>query len=144
MGFNDPLSFEHYKIILKNVSWSSLWNPGHVYDWLLLWMHMAGFAVLISRTPLARRLEFWFFIAQPLLFPFAIFGMPMVPLLAQRILAGTLNRKDISNIPFVWCTAHPVWVATSLVIALCLRGAVLRWAWTSSRGQISNEVGAPA
>jgi len=125
MGFNDRLSPEHYQIILNNVSWPAFFDFGHAYDWLLLAMQITGLSILLRRTPLVR-IEFWFFACQPILFPFAVLGIPMLPMLVSSALRGRLDREGIIDIPFVWCTAHPIWVLTSITVALLLRGKVLR------------------
>jgi hypothetical protein len=126
MGFNDFLSFEHYQIVLKNVSWSSFFDFGNAYDWLLLAIQITGLFVLFLRNPHFVRMEFWLFACQPIVFPFAFLGVPMLPMLITTFLSGRMDREDIIDIPFVWCTAQPVWVLASITVAFLSRGGVLR------------------
>src|SRR5687768_1126846 len=49
LGFNDPISGEHYRIIIGNFHPSLLWKPARLYDLLLLIMQITGMKLLWSR-----------------------------------------------------------------------------------------------
>src|SRR5436190_956531 len=38
MGFNDPLSPEHYLIILRHFPFAEILHPAYAYEWLLIAM----------------------------------------------------------------------------------------------------------
>jgi hypothetical protein len=133
MGFNDRLSAEHYGIVLKNFTFGRFAEWVYLYDWILLAMQIAGIALLLSRQPSARKAEFWFFAAQPLLFPLALLAVPMIWLMPKNFVEGHVCRQTITDIPFIACTAHPLWVLTAILIAVILRKDVFREEWLRSR-----------
>ncbi len=130
MGFNDQLSPEHYGIIVSNFRVQTLMDLDYLYTWFLLAMHGWG-AWLIVRQPNGnlcglRR----FFVVQGLLFPVGWIGFFVLPWTLRSVAEGRLDREGIIDIPFIAITAHPVWIATAMLIAFGL----LR---TSSRSLVS-------
>src|SRR5688572_25895982 len=64
MGFNDPLSMEHYRIMIRNFRVTALLRWEYAYEWALAAMHMLGAWLLLS-PPFGNRLYTrWFFIVQ--------------------------------------------------------------------------------
>jgi hypothetical protein len=116
MGFNDPLSAEHYWIILSNFRFGKLLAPSYAYSGLLLIMHGLG-AWLIIRVDQPGFARFrWFFALQGLLFPIGWLGLLLLPQTISAILNRTLDREGMTDIPFVAVTAHPIWIATAIII----------------------------
>ena len=122
MGFNDRFTAEHYGIILTNFRIQTLFELEYLYEWFLFAMHLAGARLLVSSVYYDRRKTRWFFISQAVLFPFGWLGFVCLPGIVAGIAQLTLDREGFIDIPFFWCTAQPVWIATSLIIAFSLPG----------------------
>lgn len=119
MGFNDPLSREHFAILLGHFRLGSLFMLERIYDWALLVMQSAGAWLLFSKPQGGHRTTRWFFAAQPLLFPVGWLGFVILPAYIFDFFFGNgFDREDVIDIPFVWCIAHPVWIMTSLLILI--------------------------
>ncbi len=116
MGFNDHLSAEHYRIILSHFRFDKLLAPSYAYSGLLLIMHGLG-AWLIIRVdgPGLARIR-WFFAMQGLLFPIGWLGFLLLPQTVSAIMNRTLDREGMTDIPFIAATAHPIWIATAIII----------------------------
>jgi hypothetical protein len=137
MGFNDRFSAEHYAIALSRFSVQTLLSFDYAYSFVLLGMHGWG-AWLILGQPLshARRIR-RFFAAQAMVFPLGWIGLFVLPWTLQCVFRGTLDREEIIDVPFIALNAHPVWLATAMIIALSLRrGSVL-----STRSALVDEPG---
>jgi hypothetical protein len=116
MGFNDPLSLEHYAIILSNFRLTTLFTAAYAYAWVLLGMHAVGAGLLLRSRHLGKARVRWFFAVQGVVFPLGWFGFLAIPLTLGPILTGTFDREGIIDVPFVTLTAQPVWLLTALVI----------------------------
>ena len=125
MGFNDRLHGEHYLIILRNFSPTDLLSPECVYEWILLVAHLVGAGILLNCRRVGPRLCRWFFLAQAAVFPVGLLALPFLPFLVASVFTGGMDREGFIDIPFIAATAHPVWVVTSLTIAMALRGTGL-------------------
>lgn len=133
MGFNDPLSWEHFWIILSNFRPQVLLTPAYAYTWLLLAMHGLG-AWLIARTDrLSRPRIRWFFALQLLLFPFGWLGFIALPMMVGWLFNGTFDRETIIDVPFISITAHTVWIGTAAVLVLASWRANIRTTTSSER-----------
>ena len=135
MGFNDPLSAEHYRIIVGNFQVMDLLKPEHVYEWILIAAHLAGAGLLLSSW-VRPRFTRWFFALQAVVFPIGVPSVFLLPLFLLELLRGTpMDREGFIDIPFIVFFAHPVWIATSLIIVFALRGPGLGLAgvWTAIR-----------
>ena len=126
MGFNDPLSAEHYWIIVQHFRPAELLKPERAYEWLLLAMQGTGAALLLSRSGISVRLMRWFFAAQVVIFPLGLLLCWMPPIfLFFSLTSGGLDRECYTDFPFVASMAmiaHSTWVLSSLIIAYALRG----------------------
>jgi hypothetical protein len=122
MGFNDPLGAEHYLIMLRNFSPTNFRKPEYIYEWVLLAAHVVGAGLLISCGPVCRRATRFFFAVQPILFPFAILGLLVLPSIIVSFFAGRMDREGFEDIPFIIAVTHPIWVVTSIIVAFALRG----------------------
>lgn len=132
MGFNDPLSLEHHLIMLRNFRPSDLLRWEHVYEWILAATHIAGFYLLAMGSRISTRIVRWYFAIQPIVFPFGIPAILVLPLITFGFIYGRgADREGFVDVPFIIVTAHPMWVLTSLYIAFALRGEGLglRGAW---------------
>jgi hypothetical protein len=125
MGFNDPLGLDHYRIIIRNFSPSLLIRPEYFYEWILCAAYTIGCALVFSRTRFGTRSTRWFFAIQALIFPFAWLGLAALPIILKDIFTGRMDREGFIDIPFLWVTAHTVWVITSVLIALVMPGESL-------------------
>lgn len=122
MGFKDRFSSEHYQILLRNFRVRALFQLEYLYEWLLLAMHVAGVALLWSPRHQGRPHTRWFFAAQAALFPFAGLGVVLLPWIIHEMATLSLDREGFVDIPFIWCTAHPIWVGVALAIAFAMPG----------------------
>ena len=122
MGFNDLLSAEHYGIMVRNFSFAALLKPEAAYEWVLLAMHAVGAGLLFFGNRVSLRLTRWFFAIQALLFPIGIPALLILPLIVMGLVTGDMDREGFIDIPFIICTAHPVWVLTSFTITILMRG----------------------
>jgi hypothetical protein len=125
MGFNDPLHAEHYLIMLRNFRPSELLKLEYSYAWLLFAAHILGAGILLSSSGETSRRCRWFFVAQAALFPLGFVALPFLPSLVFGVFTGQMDREGFVDIPFILAVAQPVWVITSLMIAVALRGAGL-------------------
>jgi hypothetical protein len=64
-------------------------------------MQGTGLVLLTSRKLSARRKEFWFFAAQPFLFPFAFLGTPVLIAVLRDFVVSRVDRETMSDIPFI-------------------------------------------
>jgi hypothetical protein len=122
MGFNDPLHAEHYLIMLRNFSLKDFLKPEYIYEWILLAAHIVGAALLLSCGPACRRATRFFFVAQAVLFPFGVLAVPGLPFIAAEFFTSRMDREGFVDIPFIIAVTHPIWVVTSIIIAVALRG----------------------
>ena len=120
MRFNDRFSAEHYGIIVENIRIQTLFDVEYLYEWFLLAMHLTGARLLMSSVHFGRKQARWFFLSQAVLFPFGWLGFFCLPGIVAGIAQLSLDREDFVDIPFVWFTAQPVWIATALIIAFSL------------------------
>lgn len=122
MGFNDLLSAEHYGIMVRNFSFAALLRPEAAYEWVLLTMHLVGAGLLLFGNHVSLRLTRWFFALQALLFPFGVPALLILPLIVMGIVTGDMDREGFIDIPFIICTAHPVWLLASFSVTILMRG----------------------
>lgn len=125
MGFNDPLHGEHYLIMLRNFSPTDLLRPEFVYEWILLAAHVLGAGILLNCRRVSSRLCRWFFLGQAAIFPLGFLALPFLPFLVASFFTGRMDREGFVDIPFILAVAHPVWIVSSLTIALALPGTGL-------------------
>src|SRR6185369_6078220 len=78
-----------------------------------------------SCGPICSRLARWYFVAQAVLFPLGVPALFLLPSLVASFFTGRMDREGFVDIPFILAITHPVWVVTSMIIALALRGAGL-------------------
>lgn len=116
MGFNDPLSPEHYRIIISNFRMGTLLTPVYAYAWILLSMHVLGGWFVWHLERVTSRGFRWFFGLQGLLFPMGWFGFLSLPLTVLFVAQGKLDREGIIDVPFITLTAQPIWIATAMAI----------------------------
>jgi len=125
MGFNDPLTAEHYLIMIGNFHITDLLGGKYAYEWLLAAAHLAGAFLLLSAR-FSTRVTRWFFAAQTVLFPFGLLAIPIfVMMLFGYFTGGRSDREGFVDVPFLMITAQPVWVMTSIYLTFALRGEAL-------------------
>lgn len=125
MGFNDPLYWEHYLIILRNFRLADLFKPRCVYEWVLALAHIGGVVLLLLSLRISSRLVRWYFAVQALVFPIGIPAVAILPMAGVGSLFRPMDREGFIDIPFIIVFAHPVWVLTSLFIMFAMRGEPL-------------------
>lgn len=126
MGFNDPLHGEHYLIMIRNFSPTDLLSPECVYEWILLAAQVAGAVILLNCSRWGARFCFWYFAGQAAVFPLGFLALPFLPVLVGSFLTGRMDREGFVDIPFILAITQPVWIVTSLTIAVRLRGTGFR------------------
>ena len=112
MGFNDDFSVEHYGIILENVSIIGTFEFMEAYEYVFLGIHLLAIGLLLRNKPI----QMWlitFFAIQPLIFPWGFLGILYVPIYLKMGLALSLDREMFIDNPFVWLTAHAVWIVAA-------------------------------
>jgi hypothetical protein len=133
MGFNDRLSLEHYGIIIRNFKPSLLFRSDYLYDQILFASYAIGLVLIFSHRFSGLRSTRWFFAIQGLLFPFAWAGLLAFPIILFSVFTGQMDREGFIDIPFLWVTAHTVWLTTSLLIAWRMPGEPLGFRATSNK-----------
>jgi hypothetical protein len=122
MGFNDPLGWKHYLIMVRHFRFAAFLKPERIYEWVLFAMHAAGALLLfMSKTPLRARVARWFFAVQPLIFPLGVPSILFLPVFVFGIFSGT-DREGFVDLPFILCATQPVWLLASYAIMPRLRG----------------------
>ncbi|MGV3533037.1 MAG: hypothetical protein ACO1QR_11760 [Chthoniobacteraceae bacterium] len=122
MGFNDPLSAEHYWIMVQNFDVADLFRTERIYDWILLGMHGLGAWLLLSARYSASRLTRWFFAFQPVLFPLGLlFSLFSYAMIFSALIGDLGDRETFIDLPFVIAVAQPVWVVSSMIIFFAMR-----------------------
>lgn len=122
MGFNDPFYPEHYLIALGNFAPWRAFERENFYEWLLAIAHIAGIYLLLNSGRISTRSVRWFFAAQPLVFPFGIPAMAILPMFVYGATRGPLDRESFVDIPFALMITQPIWLLVSIYIACTLRG----------------------
>jgi hypothetical protein len=113
MGFNDPLTREHYGIILRNFRPANLINVRFRFEWAFLTVQLIGACFVFSKS-LANRAARVFFGAQLLLLPVAFLGGLVLSDDLPALLTGTMDREGFTDIP-CWgvLISMPIWCAGS-------------------------------
>jgi hypothetical protein len=127
MGFNDPLSLEHYRVLVSNFRFQSLLAPAYAYTWWLSAMHAMGGWLLYNAGRLNLPHIRWFFGLQVVLFPMGWLGFLLLPSTLLSIAKGTFDREGFIDVPFIALTAHPIWIGTAMII--------LAMSWVASTGK---------
>ena len=123
MGFNDPLSAEHYWIMVQNFDLADLFEGNRIYDWVLLLMHGIGAWLLLSSRYSASRLTRWFFALQPVLFPLGLlFSLASYVMIFSAFVGDLGDRETFVDLPFTIAVSQPVWVVSSVIIFFAMRG----------------------
>ncbi len=126
MGFNDRFSAEHYSILVRNFSLGALFQREWFYEWILAGMHLVGLILLLSGFGYGRRFTRVFFFAQAVIFPFGWIGFPFLPGFLANLAALKLDRESFIDVPFLWLTAQPIWIALAVTIAFLMPGEPIR------------------
>lgn len=139
MGFNDPLSAEHYTIIVRNFRILDLLRWQHAYDWLLLAAHVMGCALLLAGTRVSTRAVRWYFAVQPLVFPIGLVFGWVTPLILLSLAHSPMDREGFIDVPFVAFYGQTCWVVVSLILVFALRGPGLGLAnaWRAFRAGVT-------
>ena len=122
MGFNDPLSAEHFAIMIRNFSPTNFLRIEHAYDWLLFAMQAAGAGLLLAAPRVSVRATRWFFASQAAIFPLGLMFCWLPPVFAFGIFTSSMDREGFIDIPFIPAVAQGTWVLTSLILLFALRG----------------------
>jgi hypothetical protein len=141
MGFNDPLSWEHYGMMVQHFRPVALFRWWRWYDWVLLGMQIMGATLLWRRNTTSARNTRSFFAAQPLFFPLGVPSMLILPFILFNHLLGDLgDREGFEDVPFSLMIAQGSWLWASLIIAVAFHGpkpSVREWLyglWSRLRG----------
>lgn len=116
MGFNDPLSFEHYAIIASHVSLTQMVAHLSAYHWVLLMMH--PLALLVVWRAVLRKQLTYFALLQFLLFPLGLLGLPFLIGIPFYALQQQADRETFLDGPIVEALTQPFWLLT---LALAIR-----------------------
>lgn len=122
MGFNDRFYVEHYLIILGNFAPWKFFEREHFYSWLLATAHIVGACLLLKSGRISTRSVRWFFAIQPFVFFLGVPAVAIVPMFVYGMIRKGMDREDFVDMPFAIMVAHPIWVLTSIYIAIALRG----------------------
>lgn len=110
MGFNDPLSFEHYAIIASHASLQGTLAHVSAYDAVLLLMHPLALIALwmASQRSHLKTLA----LTQFLLFPLALLGLPFLIGIPVYALLQQADRETFIDGPMVEALMQPFWLLT--------------------------------
>jgi hypothetical protein len=122
MGFNDRLSLEHYGIMMRNFRPTLLFQWEYFYEWILVAAFGVGCVFVWSHDRFGSPGFRWFFGAQLVFFPAGWFGFLFLPSVVRSMIAGTMTRESFTDVPFLWGTAHTVWLLTSILILIATLG----------------------
>jgi len=122
MGFNDPLSWEHYGIMVRNFRPADFFRTEHGYDWLLLVMHAMGGWLLLARSSASARVTRWFFALQAAIFPIGLMLVWLPPIMFVAMFGTSSDREGFIDIPYILFVSQSTWVLVSLAITFFLRG----------------------
>jgi hypothetical protein len=114
IGFIDPLSSEHYEIIVGNFRPRDLLH----FDYIVHWGYFAAqiVALVLLGTKIFWRKTVKIFFAMQLLFlPVGLLGALVLIDVVFSIPAGTVDRETFVDIPaFNVLVSAPLWMATSV------------------------------
>ena len=126
LGFNDPISAEHYRIIFGNVTPSVMLRNGAEFGIPCAILHGVAAWLLLSPQRRHRRSTRWFFAVNAVLF---WFGWPswfaILTGYVGRISSFRMDREDVIDIPFVWMWGSAFWVLAATAITLFNQGEPL-------------------
>jgi len=141
MGFNDPLSPEHFRILAAHFRVGQLCSTEYAYAWLLVAAQL-GCLVAVWQEPWRWRWSrAWVFWVQNLIFPLGWLGWLVLPSILRAFASGTVDRETITDIPFVVCVAQSVWVLAATVAGGLLRppGIAVASPWDRSMVRLIHE-----
>lgn len=115
MGFNDPLSVEHYGIILRSWSFYYLRGLGY-YDWLLLAMNGLGVGIVLSGRAGGKKARYFFLGQLAVFLPGALLGGMLAPYVLMGVMSGGLDRESFTDIPIASLPIQWVWVWAALLV----------------------------
>ena len=110
MGFNDPLSFEHYAIIASHASLTQMLAHLSAYDAVLLLVHPLALITLwmASQRSHLKTLA----LTQFLLFPLGLLGLPFLFGIPVYALLQQADRETFIDGPMVEALTQPFWLLT--------------------------------
>ena len=119
LGFNDPLTWELCRIMLRNASWAKTWEVTGIYGLAYFIAHVVGLNVLLlTRRKATSKIRERFFLLQLVMFPTGWLGAWVFPWVFFWFLAGKIDGETISDGPTFWWIFQPIWFAVSAAITL--------------------------
>ena len=116
MGFNDPLSFEHYAIIASHASLQGTLAHVSLYEGVLLLMHPLALITLWMASQRSHLKTLG--LLQFLLFPLGLLGLPFLIGIPFYALQQQADRETFLDGPIVEALTQPFWLLT---LALAIR-----------------------
>ena len=116
MGFNDPLSFEHYAIIASHASLQGTLAHMDLYEGVLLLMHPLALIALWMASQRSHLKTLG--LLQFLLFPLGLLGLPFLIVIPIDALQEQAERETFVDGPIASALTQPVWLLT---LALAIR-----------------------
>ena len=107
MGFNDVFSREHYGIIWRHFSFGGTLAAVGPYEWALLAAHVLA-AGLVWKVRNEKHIV-RFCLAQVLVFPAGVLGLPFLVLFPPCALFFGADREAYIDIPFVVLLTQASW-----------------------------------
>ena len=126
MGFNDPFSLEHYRIMLGNFGWHDLVDGEHDYSLLLLGAHLVGAVVVLLCCSRKWQWTRWYFALQGVLFPMGWIGLFFLPYNLWTISSGEVDRECTIDYPMVRMVMDPIWFVMACVVFFLIRAELIR------------------
>jgi hypothetical protein len=115
LGFNNPLTWELYGVLLKSASLISVIQMLGWYGVIYLFFHFAALWLFVINPSIkARRMIASCFFIQVLVFPMSLLGFWFTPFLVSSFLTGKIDGETLTDIPFpFWVLFQTVWFIVS-------------------------------
>jgi hypothetical protein len=122
LGFNNPLTWELYGVLLKSASLKSVIQMLGWYGAIYLFFHLVAFLFFtINPSIKANWAAKSFFLLQFLIFPVGYLGLLAFPHYIYGFFTGKLDGESLTDFPFpVWCIFQSLWLLISFASGILI------------------------
>ena len=115
LGFNNPLTWELYGILLRSASFTSVTYMLGWYGGIYLFFHFITLLFFaINPSIKVSRIATSFFLLQLLTFPVGYLGLPIFPVIVYFFFAGKVDGEALTDFPFAfWYIFQVLWILIS-------------------------------
>ena len=120
LGFNNPITWELYGILLKSASPISVLRYLGFYGGIYVLLHFIALAFFwINPKIKARRSLAVGFFVQALVFPIGWIGVLALPFLIHDFFTGKLDGESLSDFPMTWIL-QSLWLVVSIAAGILI------------------------